>query len=85
MRPKFIKSNEKTYLVNSNIFAYDGCHKIYILEDDNDLKEAKKLDYDVFPIEEIEDKYNQSCSLKFISTWKLENVCPQFETPVFVY
>lgn len=26
----------------AKLFAYDGCHKIYLIEDDEDLKEFKE-------------------------------------------
>lgn len=85
MKPTLIKCDGETYKIHSDIFAYDGCHKIYILEDDDDLIEAQDLDYRILPIEKIENTYNLSCPLKFISTWKLESVCPQCETPEFIY
>ncbi len=52
-------------------FAYDGCHKIYIIEDREDLENAKERDYKIKDIQELESIYNNSCSLKFISNWKL--------------
>ena len=57
--------------INADKFAYDGCHKIYILEDKNDIKEAKEMGYDIYDIAELEKTYNNSCPLKFISNWKL--------------
>lgn len=52
-------------------FAYDGCHKIYVLANDDELKEAKEMEYDVHPIKELEDKYEDSCGLRFIAFWNL--------------
>lgn len=49
-------------------FAFDGCHKIYILEDEEDRKEAEEYDYKIFDLEQLKEKYNNSCSLKFIRT-----------------
>lgn len=57
--------------VVGNEFAYDGCHKIYIIEDENDRKDALECGYDILPISELLTKYNRSCELKFISNWKL--------------
>lgn len=38
------KETNKTYVFEEpNKIAYDGCHKIYICEDDEDLKKQKKL------------------------------------------
>lgn len=58
-------------LVKGNCFAYDGCHKIYICEDDDDIRNSQELGYLVYPINLIEDYYNNSCGLRFISNWKL--------------
>lgn len=57
--------------VVGNEFAYDGCHKIYVIEDENDRNQALEYDYDILPISELLTKYNRSCELKFISNWKL--------------
>ena len=72
-----------------NKFVYDGCHKIYIIEDENDLKECQELwgelhwGEDVFDIIALEDVYNNSCDLRFISNWKLDKrYVNQFEEDV---
>ena len=57
--------------VVGNEFAYDGCHKIYIIEDENDRNQALEYDYDILPISELLATYNKSCSFRFISNWKL--------------
>ena len=70
--------------VFGNTFAYDGCHKIYILEDTEDTKQAIKNGYKICLIETIEDVYNNSCSLKFINNWKLTEVyAEQFKEATF--
>lgn len=72
--------------VFGNEFAYDNCHKIYILEDESDKKEAIDNGYDIYNICEIENIYNKSCYLKFIDNWKLNKVyAQQFETATFKY
>ena len=61
-------------------FAYDGCHKIYIIENDADLEEALSLGYKIRNIELLEETYNNSCELRFINNWKLDTVyVGQFE------
>lgn len=65
-------------------FAFDGCHKIYILEDEEDRKKAEKYDYKIFDLDQLKEKYNNSCSLKFISNWKLnKSYVEQFEDAIF--
>ncbi len=54
-------------------FGYDGCHKIYILETEEDIKEAKETGYDkVYDMSELLEIYNNSCPLRFINNWKLD-------------
>ena len=63
-----------------NKFAYDNCHKIYIIEDEQDEQEAKECGYNIYPIEDIKSAYDNSCSLKLISNWKLtKRYVKQFE------
>lgn len=57
--------------VVGNEFAYDDCHKIYIIEDENDRKSALECGYTLYPIEQLLSKYNHSCELRFINNWKL--------------
>ena len=52
-------------------FAYDGCHKIYILESENDRDEARSTGYDILPIKNLRKAFNKSCGLQFISSWDL--------------
>ena len=67
-------------------FAYDGCHKIYIIEDEVDERKALELGYDIFIMDELEDAWNNSCELRFISNWKLNKYyVKQFENATFEY
>ena len=69
---------------NAIEFAYDGCHKIYLIEDDTDKKEALNDDYDILPISVLEEIYENSCELRFIHNWKLNKTfVAQFETAIF--
>lgn len=52
-------------------FAYDGCHKIYLIESEEQEKEAKSYRYNILPIEELLNTYEDSCSLRFINFWDL--------------
>ena len=55
-----------------NQFAFDGCHKIYILEDYGDVNEARFDGYTIYHIQDLERIYNNACPLKFINNWKLD-------------
>lgn len=70
--------------ITQNTFAYDGCHKIYLLNSESDKKEALDLGYYILPINQIEEVFLNSCELRFIYTWKsLESVVGQYEKAVF--
>lgn len=69
--------------INAKEFAYDGCHKIYLIESEADKEEARELGYDFLPIEELERTFMNSCGLEFISTWSLETIVPQCEEATF--
>ena len=61
-------------------FAYDNCHKIYIIEDNEDIEQAKECGYDLFAINDIQSAYENACPLRFISNWKLNTrYIEQFE------
>ncbi|CAB5220024.1 hypothetical protein UFOVP232_28 [uncultured Caudovirales phage] len=65
-------------------FAFDGCHKIYLLEKAGDEADAIDTGYDIFPISELQSAYDGSCGLRFISDWSLtKSFVPQFEDAVF--
>jgi len=57
--------------VTGQTFAYDGCHKIYVCESRNDEQEASSSGYSILPIERLEETYQNSCGLEFISNWSL--------------
>jgi len=66
-------------------FAYDGCHKIYLIEDEDDFREAR-MSYDIIPISFLRRKYQESCGLQFIENWKLtKTYARQFEEASFEY
>lgn len=65
-----VNINNKT-VKHDGYFAYDDCHKIYILEDDTDLMEAKESKYTIIPISRLKETFDNSCFLRFISNWKL--------------
>lgn len=72
--------------VLGDTFAYDGCHKIYICECQCDEEEAIKYNYNIYPIEMIEEIWNNSCGLRFISNWGLDKYyVPQFEDAEFEF
>ena len=63
-------------------FAYDGCHKLYLLSswwDEWEAAEAEGMGYEILPIEELKKTYESSCPLRFIECWDLvATPIPQF-------
>lgn len=75
--------------IKGNMFVYDGCHKIYVIEDENDLRNCQEMwgqlvnGRDLFDISLLKDCYENSCPLRFISNWKLDKqYVKQFEEDV---
>lgn len=64
------KDSEK-YLEHC-IVAWEGCHKIYIIDNKNDLKTFMKLTYDFYPLSDLPDIVRNSCSLWFIEHGSLK-------------
>jgi len=65
-------------------FAFDGCHKIYLIESAKDAREALEVGYDIYPIAELQSAYEDSCGLRFISNWALTvDFVAQFEDATF--
>ena len=57
--------------VSAKEFAYDGCHKIYLIETENDRGEASDSGYEIHDIGSLKSMFNASCGLQFISNWKM--------------
>jgi hypothetical protein len=66
-------------------FAYDGCHKIYLLDQEQDRDEARDCGYDILPISQLQKTFDSSCGLQFIDNWKL-NKCyvSQFDSEAVI-
>lgn len=60
-------------------FAYDGCHKIYLIKTDDEREQCEELDYDVYDLASLPLAYKDSCPLKFIQDWdtSIEPMVPQ--------
>ena len=80
------KETNKSYSLNPNHkIAFNGCHKIYICESDEDLKEAKECGYKIHELDELKTLFEKSCSLKFIYNWSLTKFyVEQFEDAKFI-
>ena len=58
-------------------YAYDNCHKHYIIRNNKEMEEAKSYGYDIKPLCELPSTWSNSCGLEMIDFWDVENiVCP---------
>lgn len=70
--------------ITAKTFAYEGCHKIYILESTKDKDEAIESGYKILPISDLEKVFESSCELRFINHWALNKTyVDQFEDANF--
>ena len=73
-------------LIEATEFAYDGCHKIYLITTPTGREEILADGYEEFhPIAELPQVWEQSCCLRFISPADLEgpNIVAQGEKAIF--
>ena len=63
--------------------AYEGCHKIYICEDEQDEEMMRSYGYEIYPLSDLPTIYENACSLRFIDNAKLTKVyAPQCEDAI---
>lgn len=82
-RKKTMKINGKE--ITAEKFAFDGCHKIYLVENATDESEAVKCGYALLHVSDLKETFENSCELRFIRFWDLDRapVVGQFEKAVF--
>lgn len=75
--------NAKT--IKAKLFAFDGCHKIYLLDDKSAADDARYNEYSIYRIKDLPHVFEGSCQLRFISNWNLAlpDYVRQFEDAVF--
>lgn len=69
---------EKLDLISKSgwMLAYDGCHKIYFLQDEQKIELAYGCGYedcDIYPASSVKDLFENSCSLRFVSRLGSDN------------
>ena len=65
-------------------FAFDGCHKIYLIATDEEAKDAIECDYEIRPITDLPACWVDTCPLRFVNRWgTFETVVGQFEPAHF--
>lgn len=61
------------YIFQGTDYAFDGCHKFYLLSDKKEYEAAEKCGYNIYPINTLQAQFRNSCPLRFISLWNLED------------
>lgn len=70
-------NNQETH---AQFFAYDGCHKIYLIETEADLRMVELNNYQIKPISELKETFENSCELRFVNSADLQTTfVKQFE------
>ena len=74
--------------VEATHFAFDGCHKIYLINSPEDMATMEGFGYarsgielgssGIYPIQMLPTVWANSCQLRFINRANLETVVPQF-------
>jgi hypothetical protein len=53
--------------------AFDGCHKIYFLQDEGRERQARDFGYDIYPSTDLRKLWDASCFLRFVTRWGYDN------------
>ena len=68
-------------LTQAKEFGFDGCHKIYLINSDDEKQELIGYGYNILPINKLRKTYKNACPLKFISNADLKTtIVPQGKT-----
>lgn len=65
---------DRLYEIKANMIAYDGCHKIYLITNNNEADEAKSYGYRLAPVGYLNVIWESACPLRFIEFWDVENL-----------
>ena len=65
---------DKLYEIKATAIAYDNCHKIYLITDENEADEARSYGYELQPVENLPAIWESACPLRFIEFWDVENL-----------
>lgn len=62
--------------VDATEFAYDGCHKIYLIATEEDRETMKDCGYeedDIYPVSDLAAVWEDTCFLRFINSADLKH------------
>lgn len=67
-------NNTKYEVQNCDRIVWDGCHKIYLITTQDQAAEAFGYGYGLLDVSEIWRVYEESCPLRFIDFWDVDNI-----------
>ena len=67
--------------ITAYAFGFDGCHKFYLVENEEDQHMLEELGYTIYKIEDLPREWAGSCPLRFIDSADLERVFVHQFTP----
>ncbi len=59
--------------INGIGFAFNGCHKIYIVANRAERTAALQMGYKVYGLNKLQNVWNNTCPMRFISQWDLSD------------
>lgn len=60
--------------ITAYAFGFDGCHKFYLVENEEDQRMLEELGYTIYKIDDLPRAWADSCPLRFIDSADLERV-----------
>jgi hypothetical protein len=71
-------------VVTEDRFAFDGCHKTYLIGTDAEAEDARGSDYEIHAIDELPRIWATTCPLRFVQRWRdFATIIDQFENARF--
>jgi hypothetical protein len=71
--PSYVEEKLHTLAHSGWQVAFDGCHKLYFLQNEEDVAQAREYEYEIHPASDIKRLYENSCGLKFVNAWSLSD------------
>lgn len=70
-----LTTEEKIHAIETSEMplAWDGCHKIYFLQNDARHAQAVEYGYTIHPAPELRQLISDSCGLAYVSRWGFDN------------
>lgn len=71
--------------ITQDRFAFDGCHKFYLIDTKDDEKTLRGYGYRIYPITDLPMAWDDSCPLRFIMSADLTTSYVDQGEPAWFY